>query len=289
MATDQRNLPAFIDADATFRTWAQGVAAQLAAVGLVKTGDTGQVDLAAAARPAVSAFAGYEVYRFNDTLQATAPVFIKIEYGVGSPADMPSLAVTVGTATNGAGVIGGQSDGRRLLIPSQSKVLGGLLPSYCSGGPGRVAVVTNLDASGTSASYYHSLWMIVERTRGADGVTTGDGIYVVAASSGTSLYHRIIPFTGALPISQSVLPVVPLTRGGMPQVGVDIAFSANVCFIGKVLYALPLGYYHPSVGALATIQLQHLGALRTYLPLGLGIYGYSVANANEHSLAIPWE
>jgi len=85
MATDTRNLPAFSNTDAEFRTWGSGIAAALQACGLVKTSDTGQIDWATVTRPGAShTAAGYEIYRFNDSLQATKPVLIKVEYGNGT-------------------------------------------------------------------------------------------------------------------------------------------------------------------------------------------------------------
>jgi hypothetical protein len=81
MPTDIRNLPAFISDDATFRVWGSGLAAQIAAMGLVQTSDTGQINWATVTRPAIGALAGYEMWRFNDALQATKPVFIRLDYG----------------------------------------------------------------------------------------------------------------------------------------------------------------------------------------------------------------
>jgi hypothetical protein len=85
MAIDIRNLPAFLADDATFRAWGSGIAAQIAAMGLVQTSDTGQINWVTVARPALNTIAGYEIWRFNDALQATKPVFIRIDYGTSSP------------------------------------------------------------------------------------------------------------------------------------------------------------------------------------------------------------
>ena len=286
MATDQRNLPAHLSGDADFRTWAQGIAAQLAAVGLVKTGDTGQVDLTTAARPLANAFAGYEVYRFNDTLQATAPVFIKVEYGVGGTVTRPSLAMTVGTATNGAGVLGGQLGARFVAAPNAEKVAGEQLPSYCSGGPGRVALFTRVDP----VSFTFSMGMIVERVRGADGVQVGDGVYTLLTYPYTFQYQAI-PSSGIMSPVETYAPALALDKGSLAARGSDIAFSAHVAFLGKALYALPLTYRKVDVPQLATFQVTHLGALRTYLPLGEALYSYGTTQVAipAYSLAMPWE
>ena len=51
MTTDLRQLPAYLSNDADFRTWGQGICAQLTAIGLVKTSDTGQINWATAIKP----------------------------------------------------------------------------------------------------------------------------------------------------------------------------------------------------------------------------------------------
>lgn len=95
------------DSDATFREWGAELATKLDAAGLVQTSDTGQINWTTVTRPGTSTAAGYEIRRFNDSLQATAPIFLRVEYGTGSSATAPRIRVTVGTGTNGAGTLTG--------------------------------------------------------------------------------------------------------------------------------------------------------------------------------------
>jgi hypothetical protein len=101
--------------DATFRAWGSDFSAKLALAGLVKATDTGQINWATVTRPSAnSTAAGYEIWKFGDTLQATAPIFIKLEYGSGIAAsNLPQMWITVGTGSDGAGTITGQSSGRQ--------------------------------------------------------------------------------------------------------------------------------------------------------------------------------
>src|SRR4051812_38221933 len=100
MAKDQRNLQAFLADDATFRAWGSGIAAQIAAMGLVQTSDTGQINWTTVTRPGINVLAGYEMWRFADSLQATKPVFIRLDYGIAPVAnDRPRIVARVGTAT----------------------------------------------------------------------------------------------------------------------------------------------------------------------------------------------
>jgi hypothetical protein len=75
--------------------------------GWVDTAATGSIDLTTVAAPvAVNTSSGYKVYRMADTLQATAPIFVKFEFGSGAAATTPSMWVTVGTTHDGLGNLG---------------------------------------------------------------------------------------------------------------------------------------------------------------------------------------
>lgn len=93
------------DSDATFREWGLEFSTFLSTIGLVQTADTGQINWASVTRPGTNTNAGYEIWRFNDALQATAPIYIRFDYGTHSNANAPRIQLTVGVGTNGAGVI----------------------------------------------------------------------------------------------------------------------------------------------------------------------------------------
>ncbi len=106
MTTSTYNTVLAHGSDAEFRAWGLELHNALVAVGLVNTADTGQIDFATVVRPAANTAGGYKMYRFDDSLQATAPIFIKIEYGTGSAVANPMAWITVGISTNGAGTLG---------------------------------------------------------------------------------------------------------------------------------------------------------------------------------------
>ena len=93
--------------DATFRTWAAEIITMLLAAGLTQTSDTGQINTSTVTRPGTNTNAGYAIFRFNDSMQPTAPIFFRIDFGTGSNAAAPRMQVTVGTGTNGSGTITG--------------------------------------------------------------------------------------------------------------------------------------------------------------------------------------
>jgi hypothetical protein len=95
------------DSDATFREWGSELSAKLAAVGLVQTSDTGQVNWTTVTRPGTNTSGGYEIWRWNDSLQGTAPIYMRVDYGTGSGTTAPRIQITVGTGSNGSGTISG--------------------------------------------------------------------------------------------------------------------------------------------------------------------------------------
>lgn len=286
MSVDQRALLAFLGTDADFRAWASGVAAQIA-TGLTKvTAETGQIDLTTVARPSINTFAGFEMYRFSDSLQATKPVFVKIEYGIGGVADRPALAVTIGTGTNGSGTLTGQVSVRKTLLATASKTTTVTLDSYCSATSSRLALVNNHDLSGTSGTF--RIVAIIERTRTAAGVETGDGVILITASGGVLSAYQFIPFSGSIPAA-GIPPILGMAAGRTVE-GASVALSPCIAFFGKPLYILTVGYEHADIGENASFSGTHLGATHTFMPLGDGmIGGWAQGNSTLPSIAIPWE
>jgi hypothetical protein len=282
MATDQRTLPGTFTVDADFRSWGSGLSAQFAAIGLVKTSDTGQIDWTTVLKPSGSNIKmGYEIWRFNDALQATKPVFIRIDFGSGLSTNYPGLWVTVGTATNGAGTLTGQVGATR-PVPANSTTTG---PTYCSGSSSRLNLASN---TGAGASF---LLISVERTKTGAGVDTGDGIVRYANSSAQGLGYQLVPFVGTIPAEATSNPALDSNLGGVSSLGPDVMLSPTVAFYGKPLFASWCIYKNTEITGLTPITFTHLGATRTYMPLG----GNSVSASNNlqttggYAIAMLWE
>ncbi|MBA0084319.1 MAG: hypothetical protein HRJ53_04920 [Acidobacteria bacterium Pan2503] len=109
MTTFSTNTTLDQSSNVNFQTWVNLVYnALVTQCGLTQTGDTGQmaVPCVTAAPNAGSQSAGFYIFRFNDTLQATLPIFFKLEFGSGAGgANYPGMAVTLGTGSNGSGTI----------------------------------------------------------------------------------------------------------------------------------------------------------------------------------------
>lgn len=83
----------------------------LIAAGLIQTLDTGQyTSLTGATATTHGQFIGYRIYELNDSYSATVPVYIRFDFNIwnassGGVFRFGVIAVTVGFATNGLGVI----------------------------------------------------------------------------------------------------------------------------------------------------------------------------------------
>jgi hypothetical protein len=93
--------------DAGFRAWGSELSSELTAAGLPLAADTGQINWTTVTRPGINALGGYEIRYLNDSLHATKPCYIRIEYRTAGTATMPLVSVGVASATNGAGTLSG--------------------------------------------------------------------------------------------------------------------------------------------------------------------------------------
>lgn len=103
------------DSDAFFRAWGSRHSQALAAIGLVQTADTGQINWSTVVRAAINTDAGYEIWRFNDSMQATAPLYFKFNYGTGGVTTTGRLQVQMGTGSNGSGTLTGTTTTARVI------------------------------------------------------------------------------------------------------------------------------------------------------------------------------
>ena len=295
MAIDQRSLPGNVwsPTDTAYRAWGAGISAQLVAIGLVQTADTGQVNWTTVVTPGTSfTYANYEIWRFNDSLQATKPVFIKMEYAIGggTQTDGPVFRFTVGTGTDGAGNLTGKVSTPRVLQVATSKAAGTLMVSYCSGNSSRLTLWTNHDSITFPNATQFPMGLCIERTKDAVGVETGDGICIYSWHAG-SQYAQVVPY-GALVPAQGNNPALDLNAGAWGKVSADVVLSPTIFNVGKPLYTLWCPYRVAEITADRTpFAMTHLGASHTFLPLGAAavLSGHTASAGANFSLAIPWE
>lgn len=180
--------------DASFRAWGLVWSTNLAALGWVQTADTGQINWTTVTKPGVAnTVAGYEIWRMNDALQGTAPIFLKIEYGTGAAATNSALWITLGFSTNGAGIINSTNTSTRTQIytTQNSATLNDW--KFC-GSSNRLGVMENPLVSSQCK------YIFVERTHNSDGSDSATGAMLVFGSSQSSNFSQLVTASGALPI-----------------------------------------------------------------------------------------
>lgn len=293
-------LPAFFNTDQDFRDFVAGIRAGLVAAGLTVTGDTGQINAATVAKPAaINTAQGYDIFRFSDTLQATRPIYIKVEYGSGaSVATRPGIWVTVGTGSNGSGTLTGQVGARVQVAAASNAAAGNTLPAYFSGaqaaGDARINCAINVNLGTPSVNYIFGF--AVERLLDASGTPTGDGIftYMYGPSGANFNSIQIIPTpAGSIPAAGQIPHVVALENGGgATSFGGDVTMSPIIAPMGKVyVQSCILAYKSADIGGGSAVTCSIFGASHTYMPWGDANKGTDRAAAGtaSSSHAMRWE
>jgi hypothetical protein len=162
--------------DAEFRALAQLLANTLESGGVIRTTDTGQVNLSTMTFPgANNTPAGYEIRRFTDSLQASAPIFIKIEYARGGGANFFDVFLTIGTGSDGAGNITGVKFPR-----TQIGLINNFTSLPCHVSAGTSWFVWYLAANNVSTT---SALLSLERSKNGTGADTNRGLYLFTNKS----------------------------------------------------------------------------------------------------------
>lgn len=188
MATDTQTLTLSATiTDAEFRAISQFIANTLEAGGVIKTSDTGQINLTTATFPgANNTAAGYEIRRFSDSLQATAPIYIKIEYARGGGANFYDWFVTMGTGSDGSGNITGVKFTRTQLGVAINFTS---LPCHVSAGTSWFVLYLGANNASTTPAL-----LSLERSKTATGADSNRGIYLFANKSPQQ--SRFVDFIG---------------------------------------------------------------------------------------------
>lgn len=247
----------------------QGVlSAQLNAV-LTKTADSGQISTFN--QTPVATVRDYEVFRFSDSLQATAPIFIKVNWAM-DPTTYTFMNVTVGTSTNGAGTLGGVSVGPLALF-GYNPTSGATRYVYASSDGSQLVFVSNLQAQAATSGDQLSA-IVIERTRDADGTPNASGYMIyhwkslgegpaVGFNSYQATYGRFNDINAQQP-------------GIAYDYGVMVPNIANVTsgLSGTTAYAFPVyGYITQITGASKALMLGFANDFPKETVVGLTHYG----------------
>lgn len=307
--------------DVLFRKWVGSFVDALLAVGMVQTADTGQMNPATATAPAAgNAKTGFVVLRFDDALQATAPIYVRLDFGSGAGgATAPAVWLTIGKGSNGAGIISGV-----LLAETQiGRVTGALhvttteYTGLAAGGPGFVALMPFANDETTTG--IRCFYLLIERTRDATGTATGDGLTVLFDTYGNGGHTLVLaaymahvytinyatgayflqapPVTGPYSINGAVAgPSTSLAAGGIGPVFPWVLMAPAIApWQSCVIVSIPSGDFPGGdfettlCGNAATFR--PIAASDTYSGFGISLQpGQSSVTARKYfGPAIRWE
>ena len=252
---------------ATFRAWGSTVSAQIGAM-LTRVPQSNDIDWLTVTAPDNGAFAaGGEVYRFNDALQSTAPLFLKFEYGTGASSVSSGLRLKVGKSADGAGNIGG------VLLAATTVVShsGALAPSNCyTSGVGSwfALSLAPVETFGGGLLY-------IERSVNSGGTPTGDALLVGWQAQQTAgQNHRFIDYvsTATESVTGGIIPL-PLSLATDRSIA-----NGTTTPVFPAACVSPVGlYWRPRVILGTARQNAGLGEIinslldgNTYLSLGVG-------------------
>ena len=270
MATDTRTLATSNTTDdATFRAWGKSISDCVKAAALTAHTDTGQIDWATVLRPAANTYAGYEIFKLTtDTQNSTLGCYIKLEYGQGATLGYAALRIQVGTGTNGAGTLTGQTGTQRAFVNFSTGASG---TAYCSGGDGRFCFVGPWAAGSSSSAAFNTIFL-VERLRDNTGAVTADGIYTFFAGQQGTTSH-----TGwAQTIRSSYSSTVVANKFGAIVQNQSGNFGSDYYLNTHHPHDKGLGnpilsnlfYYFTDLNAGSDITVPMYATNRTYKPLG---------------------
>lgn len=268
--------------DAAFRAWvSEIITALVTTCGLTQTADTGQINTATVTRAGTTqTAAGYVILRFNDTLQATAPIFFKLEFGTGGtqPTD-PAMWITVGTGSNGSGTITGTTTGRcpvgqnltplSLTTPYISRFC------YASGASQGIAWMKVKNGAASAAQNVQQFFFVIARSTNSAGACTADSYILItngasgapgvlnSAQSATNYSYN----TGALVAGSSAT-----TYNQNPYTQTSTNINGNLQFF-------PVWHLQPTVSVLATIAT----ALLADVPNDVEVVGLALVGATTHT------
>jgi hypothetical protein len=288
-ATSSTLRPLQTPGNTNIRALAAFVGDNMAAFGMVRTADTGQTDSGSLTSTSGSnTVIGYQIYRFNDTLQSTTPVFIRVEYGSGASNSIPAIWITVGFSTDGAGNITGTNKSVRTQLMSGTFLDAAVPGSFCSGDSSRFCV--NLFGN-TGAAGTYSFGFAIERSKASDGTDNADGVIINGwvGATNTVTGNIFLPASGNIRAAISAFGVAMVSPGSMAD-GSDIGF-VPVFPQGKKGLENPgtnmLFYTIADTAALNPIPVLLRGTNHTYLPLGTAFVSTHVGSG--YSFAIRYE
>lgn len=281
--------------DAQFRLWGSTVSSHMAAVGLVQSADSGQINWTTVTRPAlVNTMAGYEIWKLQDSLFAVAPIYMKLEYGTASSTvNTPAMVASVGTGTDGSGNLTGLISDRRVMNSTNASTVGTYESKACCVEGFFGACLYKGVQGSTGVPLFP---FIMCRTMDDSGAFTADGVHLIFGTSGSNaagmqslnfisgtknsygLTHTLWPSGTTTTLDDSVPPNYQVMRSY--QLMPKMRPIGGTCVV-----------YGPEIGENTQFQVAMIGTTpRNFISLGkwFGSSQAAAQSSNFH-IAMLWE
>jgi hypothetical protein len=294
MATSQQFLVCDSSTLANFKQWAQAISAFFATATWTQSTDTGQVNWSTIASVPGSAAFVYEVWQPNDGLTT---FYVKMEYGNVSGTNCPSLRISIGTSTNGAGTLTGF-----VIGPVNVNVDTFTAPSTTtqfecdfSGAAGRIGVMMWRNGANSCQQLF-----AIERSVNSSGAYTSS--YVTLWTVGLCGSNQNNFSQRSLPFGIGAATRLPNTNGFLGGWTVRFAMIASnssnsAAFNGSLPFDTPsplIGYFDFPCTAVGvgcagdltegvSFSVTLYGSTRTYMPSKSGPFGLGPYNIGTGS------
>lgn len=285
MTTAQWLIKSGFNDDAGLRIWGTTLNQKLTALGLVQTADTGQINWNTATFPANSYVPGYEIWRFDDALQATAPIVFKLRYyHYGFGAVPPQLVLSVATGSDGAGNLTGVTSGE-IGVSNNGTASGPSLMCYGSMVNGKLSIALNPTAASVETFF------AIHRTNDANGDPTATGCIIVTRGNVTNAnaWVTCLNFPNAVRTQSNVQNYNALQLGNLAATPVGTSYRGSI-LVGAYPQALAhiglFGFIEGMFAQGATFKATLFGSTEhTYIAMpGLLVYLCSTQR-----IAMLWE
>lgn len=177
MSTQLTSTPVDFSTDAKYRVAYAEIQTMFAAAGLIQTADTGQVNLTTAN----ANVGGYQIWKINDSLATTYPIFVKINLFF-QYSSYYTMQITVGTGSDGAGNISGVVSDLD-MITNQQGTANSNVTNYDTRlcvSEGFIGFVWKVGGYFNGSSYSALAAFFISRSVDDTGAITGDKIYIYA-------------------------------------------------------------------------------------------------------------
>lgn len=217
-----------VDTLAHFKTWAKGISDALAAIGWVKTGDSGQVDFSTIVSLPGSNTTVYEIWNAADAKQSDCPIFLRIDYG-NTGGSNPKIIFTAGTGSDGAGTITGNvADAMSYTFDPNTTTY----QCWVTGDTSWAGIMMFPSAFNDDSSIPFA--MQIERSHAEDGTDSDEYFTMVGAGSAAYQASVFKPGTGtAVPKENKHMNFAPTTNT-TATIGSATWFCPTFPFVGKM-------------------------------------------------------